>query len=366
MQDVWQKIIAKVSAQCDRIGSAMPYIAVDGHYGDKFADNPYWWTNCFWAGILWLVFHATDDEKYRDTARAIEGRLDAALAGFEGLHHDVGFMWNLSAVLDYKLTANPQSRVRSLHAATLLAGRYNPRGHFIRSWNGDKTGWIIVDCMMNLPLLYWASRETSDPRFRFVAIEHADTALKYLVRDDGSCNHIAALDPENGALLDTPAGQGYAAGSSWTRGQAWALYGFALSALHTGEARYLATSKRIAHYFIASVARYSFVTPVDFRAPDTPEKTDTSAGMIAATGLLQLAHLVPEAESAFYHDAALKLLDAVIARYCDWDTSRDGLVQKGTAQYHDKLDEFHVPLIYGDYFFIEAVHRLLYSDLQIW
>ncbi|MDR3335041.1 MAG: glycoside hydrolase family 88 protein [Treponema sp.] len=365
-ENVWDKIQTKISVQCDRIGVIVPYIAVDGRYSDKMADNLYWWTNGFWPGILWLLFYSAGEQKYADTARAIEERLDAALAGYEGLHHDVGFMWTLSAGLDFKLTANPASRVRALHGANLLAGRYNLRGHFIRSWNKDYTGWIIVDCMMNLPLLYWASAEVVDPRFRYIAMEHADTALKYLVREDGSCNHIAVLNPENGALLETPAGQGYAPGSSWTRGQAWALYGFALSYRHTGEERYLTASKRIAHYFIANIFRYGFVPPVDFRAPDTPEKLDASAGMIATCGLLQLSDIVPDAEKKLYLDAAMRILKATEEKYCDWDPGRDGIVQKSTAQYHEKTDEFHVPIIYGDYFLIEAIHRILYPELQVW
>ncbi|GHV37016.1 glycosyl hydrolase family 88 [Spirochaetia bacterium] len=363
---VRDKIRLKMAAQCDRVGSKVPYIAVDGHYGDKMADNLSWWTNGFWPGILWLMFRDTKDQKYSNTAIAVEERLDAALAAYEGLHHDVGFMWTLSAGLDFKLTGNPRSRARALHAANLLAGRYNPRGHFIRSWNGQYTGWIIVDCMMNLPLLYWAGEQSADPRYRFIAIEHADTALKHLVRNDGSCNHIAVLDPENGDLLETPAGQGYASGSSWTRGQAWALYGFALNARHTGEERYLAASKRIAHYFISALTPYGFVPPVDFRAPDEPEKIDTSAGVIASCGLLELAELAAENERKIYFDAALKILKATESKYCDWDPSRDSIVQKGTAQYHDKPEEFHVPLIYGDYFFIEAVYRLLYPESRVW
>lgn len=132
-----------------------------------------------------------------------------------------------------------KSRIRAMHAATLLAGRYNPNGRFLRAWNGDKTGWMIVDCLMNLSLLYWASDETGDPRYAEIAQNHADTALRVLLRPDGSCNHIAVLDPVTGELTGAPAGQGYAPGSSWSRGQSWAVYGFALSAKHTGEARYL-------------------------------------------------------------------------------------------------------------------------------
>jgi unsaturated chondroitin disaccharide hydrolase len=321
------------------------------------AENPYWWTHGFWPGILWLMFHHTGEAAYRETAEEIEKRLDDSLAGYEGLHHDVGFMWLPSSGLDYRLTGNPLSKTRTLHAAGILAGRYNPRGHFLRAWNGKYTGWMIVDSMMNLPLLYWASEELDDPRFKFIAMEHADTALKYLVREDGSCNHIAILDPADGSFVEAPAGQGYAPGSSWTRGQAWALYGFALSYLHTGEARYLEASRRIAGYFSAEVSRYGYVPPVDFRAPAEPKKIDTSAGAIAACGLLCLGDCIK---------TAMHILTALESGYGDWNTDRDAVLQMGTAQYHDKLDEFHVPLIYGDYFFIEAVHRLTSPDFNVW
>jgi unsaturated chondroitin disaccharide hydrolase len=365
-EETWKKIRIKMAAQCDRVGSRVPFIPTDGRYSDKMASDPYWWTNGFWPGMLWLLFHGTGEARYREAASAVEDRLDAVLAGFEGLHHDVGFMWDLSAGLDYRLTGSPISRTRALHAATLLAGRYNPRGRFIRAWNKDCTGWIIIDCLMNLPLLYWASWEMKDPRFTYIAMDHADTALERLVRDDGSCNHIAVLDPETGSLLETPAGQGYAPGSSWTRGQAWALYGFALSALRTGEERYLAASKRIAHYFIASLASYNWVPPVDFRAPRETAKTDTSAGTIAASGLLQLAELLPQGEGDLYQEAAFRILSAIEGGYCDWDPSRDSIVQMGSSQYHGREEEFHVPLIYGDYFFIEAAHRLLFPGFQAW
>jgi unsaturated chondroitin disaccharide hydrolase len=174
------------------------------------------------------------------------------------------------------------------------------------------------------------------------------------------------MDPDTGALLETPAGQGFASGSSWTRGQAWALYGFALSYRHTGEDRYLEASRRIARYFLDEVSRFDFVPPVDFRAPEEPRKLDTSAGMIAAAGLLQLAGLGNDSENEGYHSGAIKMLQAIEAKYCDWNTDTDSIVQMGTAQYHGKLEEFHVPLIYADYFFIESVYRLRHPDFQIW
>jgi unsaturated chondroitin disaccharide hydrolase len=363
---IWPKFEAKMAAQRERIGANVPYTAKDGRYGDKMADNICWWTNGFWPGMLWLMYHAAGEERYLKTARAVEERLDAALAGFEGLHHDVGFMWNLSSVLDWRVSGDSRARIRALHAAALLAGRYNPRGRFIRAWNKDYTGWIIIDCMMNLSLLYWASEQTADPRFKFIAMDHADTAREYLVRGDGSCNHIASLDPASGALLGIPDGQGCASDSSWTRGQAWALYGFAVSYRHTGESRYLETARKIAGYFTGEAARFGYVPPSDFRAPPEPVKLDVPAGAIAACGLLYLADLTGGDESARWRGEALKLLCAIEAAYCDWNPATDGIVQMGTAQYHGREAELHVPFIYGDYFFLEAAHRLLYPDFQIW
>jgi unsaturated chondroitin disaccharide hydrolase len=357
-----------MEAQCVRIGSEIPYTHINGQRVDKANEGIYWWTNGFWPGMLWLMY--SDDKeaggKYRAAAEGIEEKFDAALAGYEGLHHDVGFMWTLSARLNNILTGNPRSRVRALHAANLLAGRYNPRGHFIRSWNLDRTGWIIVDCMMNLPLLYWASREIDDPRYKYIAIEHANTALKHLVRADGSCNHIAVLDPHNGDLLETPAGQGYASGSAWSRGQSWALYGFALSYIHTGDERYLEASLKIARYVLNALGRTGFIPPVDYSAPEDPTKIDTSAGMIAAAGLLCLAGIEKNAEQDFCREGAMNILKAIEAAYLDWNPETDFFVKMGSAQYHGKTEELHVPLIYGDYYFMESLYHLRRPDLEIW
>jgi unsaturated chondroitin disaccharide hydrolase len=362
-RSIWPKMTAKMSAQLKRLGSSAPSAAINGVYNDKMSDNICWWTNGFWAGMCWLMYHSTGEEKYLETARAVEKKLDAALEGFEGLHHDVGFMWTLVSILDLRLTEDKDARRRALHAANILAGRYNPRGRFIRAWNRDCTGWIIIDCMMNLSLLYWASRESEDPRFKFIATDHADTALKFLVRENGSCAHIAVLNPDDGSLLETPAGQGYESGSSWTRGQAWALYGFAISYRHTAETRYLEAARRIARYFSDEVSRYGYVPPVDFRAPEKPCILDTSAGTIAACGFL-LLHEIDGNEN--YGDTALKILQAIEAAHCDWEISTDGIVKMGTVRYHGKEDEIHVPLIYGDYFFLEALNRLRGSNLEIW
>ena len=365
-QALWPKMAVKMKAQAARIGAEVPYTLVNGRREDMLAKDLYWWTNGFWPGMLWLMYSETRDDNYRLAAEKIEDRFDEALAGYEGLHHDVGFMWTLTSRLSYKLTGSRKSRTRALHAANLLAGRYNPRGRFIPAWNENRPGWIIIDCLMNLPLLYWASREIDDPRYKYVAMEHANTALKYLLRSDGSCAHIGILDPHTGELLETPAGQGYAAGSAWSRGQSWGLYGFALSYVHTGEERFLEASLQIARWVLSALSRTNFVPPIDYHAPGEPRKIDTSAGMIAAAGLLTLAGLEKNSEREFCVEGAMNILKALEAGHVDWDPENDFLVKDGSAQYHGRPEEIHIPLIYGDYYFLESMIRLKQSDLEIW
>ena len=362
------RLIERFAAERDRVGSKIPYIAEDGAYKKDMSATPedlIWWTNGFWPGILWQCFNATGDQKFADVARAVEDKLDGAFDRYTGLHHDVGFMWLLSAVADYRLTGNERSQARGLHAAHLLAGRYNPRGKFIRSWNRDRSGWVIVDSMMNIPLLYWASETIGDPRFTYVAEDHADTIMNNTVRGDGSCNHILVFDPTNGELLETPAGQGYKDGSSWSRGQAWALYGFALSYRHTGEKRYLDTAKRVASYFASQVALTGDVALLDFRQPAEPVYWDALAGCIAACGMLEIARACEGVERNDWVAWAVRILRATDERFCDWDIEHDGVVTMCSGAYWSDKDR-HVPMVYGDYYFLEAMLRLVGKDALLW
>ncbi len=365
-EQIYKKIEVKLEAECLRIGKKIPYIAEDGVYKENKAETDIiWWTNGFWPGILWQMYHATGEELYKNAAEGVEDELDKAFDIYTGLHHDVGFMWLHSAVADYRITGNERSKARGLHAANLLAGRYNPRGKFIRSWNRDRSGWVIVDSMMNIPLLYWAEEVLQDPRFGYIAMDHADTVMGKIVRGDGSCNHIIVLDPTNGELLDTPGGQGYASGSAWSRGQTWAIYGFALSYRYTGKKEYLETAKKVANYFIAQTDRTGHVALVDFRAPEEPVYWDSTAAACAACGLLEVAEHVDKSEKRFYVEAAVKMLKATDEKFCNWDPKYDSIVQMGSGSYHTTHDK-HVPIIYGDYFFIEAVLRLLGKDILLW
>ena len=384
LDSAYDKLLVKMKAECGRIGTKIPYTTdKDGTYHD-IEEGPWgvgFWTNGFWPGMLWQMYEATGDEDYRKAAVGVEERLDVLLNSPETVDHDVGFLFLLSSVANYRKTGDAQARRRGLLAASLLAARFNMNGSFIRAWNdemaemgekmfGEKSsvkGWMIIDCMMNIPLLYWASAETHDPRYAHIAVNHAKTAQKYIVRPDGSCNHVVVFDSQTGEYLDNPGGQGYESGSSWSRGQSWAVYGFALSYRHTGDQSFLDTAKQCAHYCISSLAVTDWLPLVDYRQPDEPLKYDSTAAMITACGLLEIAEHVGGLEKRLYTDAAWRILRACEAKFCNWDPEVDSIVDGGTFFYHDPEGKgTEVPMIYGDYYFIEAILRLKGKSLFVW
>ena len=207
--EVFAEFEKKMEKVAEKSKDKIPALAIDGVHDDRgdgtkewrADDGLNWWTNGFWGGMLWMLYAETGKERYGEIARISERKLDACFESFLGLHHDVGFMWMPTAVADYRLTGNREARKRGLHAADLLAGRFNPVGGFIRAWNDipgsrdDTRGWAIIDCMFNITLLYWASEETKDPRFRQIAMLHADTVRENFIRPDGSVKHIVEFDP---------------------------------------------------------------------------------------------------------------------------------------------------------------------------
>lgn len=377
LEEALGKVKGKMARVSEKSKEKIPYTTVNGVHDDRSGadksfdmDNGiYWWTNGFWGGMMWMMYHETGEERYAQIARFSEEIMDLCFEDFYGLHHDVGFMYLPTAVADYRLTGNPASRRRGLHAANLLAGRFNPAGKFIRAWNDmadvedDRRGWAIIDCLFNIPLLYWASEETGDPRFKQIAMLHADTVMQHFVRPDGSVRHIVEFDPETGEMLRENGGQGYGQGSSWTRGQTWGMYGFLMSYLHTGRQEYLDTSKKIAHYFIANIPENGLI-PVDFRQPAQPYWHDDTAAAIAACGLLELSKTVPEKEGEMYYRAAVRLVRALYENHCDFTEDNDCILQKCTGAYHDQKHEFNI--IYGDFFFMEALFKLKGNDVFMW
>lgn len=364
-EEIWKKIETKLEAECKRLGPIMPYVPENGKYFDMGERELTAWTNGFYSGILWQMYHATKKDCYLENAREIEKRLDGAFQNFPKLDHDVGFLWLHTAVADYRLTGEEESKSRGLHAAGILAGRYNPNGRYIKAWNGARSGVAIVDCLMNLPLLYWASEQSGDSAWRQIAINHTEMALKYIIRPDGSCNHLVEFDPVTGEYLDNPGGQGYESGSSWSRGQSWGIYGMALAYKYTSNEAYLDAAKRVAHYFCANLALNDYVPMLDFRAPEEPVYYDTTAGVCAACGLLELSEHVNPLEKDLYVKSAVRCLKAVTERFCQWDPEQDSILNYGSARY-DRASDRQVPIIYGDYFLVEGILRLLNKDFLIW
>lgn len=371
VNDTCKKILEKMSGSIRRNEGKIPYSTDEnGIYDDKSSDKDImWWTNGFWEGILWLMYAQTGDSYYKDKENQLESILDKLLlgeidSGIDSLHHDVGFMWLLSSVANYRLTGNKQSRTRGIIAANYLSSRFNIKGNYIVAWDGkERQGWSIIDTMMNIPLLYWASEETGYDRYRYIAKAHADKTLENIIRPDGSVNHIIIYNPETGETMETLGGQGYEAGSSWTRGQAWAIYGFALSYLHTSEGRYLEGAKKVANYFLAAVAEYDYIPPIDFRSPKEPLYIDTTAGAIAANGLLEIAKHVPDYEKELYLNGAVKILKALTNKQCDFTDGIDSLLQNGSEAYHTNK---HMSIIYGDYFYMEAIFRMNGLEVNMW
>lgn len=356
------KILGKLSETAPKIGANFPHIADGEKYNNE---TPSSWVSGFWPGILWLAYSFSKDEKFSSLATQIEEKMDVALADISELDHDVGFMWLLSAGADWRITGSEKSYKRVLNAAHALASRFNIKGNYIRAWNRDLTGWAIIDCTMNIPILSWAAERTGDPRFRHIAEAHADTVVKHFIRPDGSSRHIVSFDAETGEFLEAIGGQGAGKDSAWSRGNAWAIYGLALAYRHIGKEEYLTKAKCVANHFIANLPK-DMVAHWDFRAErteDTPR--DTSAAACAACGLLELALHLPEAESKVYTEKAYEILRSLTDNYSNYDNSNQALLTGGTSNYPINFG-INVGLIYGDYFYMEGISRLMGNKEIFW
>lgn len=370
MDATWAKIEAKLSKVAVRSRDKIPYTAVDGVHDNRTGDQINRWTNGFWGGMMWLMYKATGKEVYQKTAQRSEELMDAALKNYKELHHDVGFMWHILAGANYRITGNKASCVRNLYAASVLASRYDVEGDYIIAWNGGNEAFSIIDCLMNLSLLYWASEEVGDERFKKLAMRHMNMALRDHIREDGSTNHVVVHDREKPGVIEVRMGQGYSPTSCWSRGLAWAVYGSVISYIHTGKAEYLQAAKKTADYFIDHCKNTDYRPLVDFLAPPEPVYYDSTAGVCAACGMLELAKYVSDEESAGYTQAAISLLKACDRYFCDYAQDRDALVTMGSERYplNAEMEALvvHKPIIYGDFFFVEALLKLRGEDFLIW
>lgn len=364
-EQVWKKLVPKVDRMIDALKGKCPHAAKDGVYDNTSLD---WWTSGFWPGILWIMYDMTGHDRYRAEAWEWDEKIEQCMITDANLHHDVGFQFLPTAVIKYKITGDADARRRGLQAANFLAGRFNLAGRFLRAWNPTKeanawnarnTGWAIIDSSMNLSLLFWASEEMNDPRFRHIARAHADTVLQHFIREDGSVKHICSFDPETGAYVESIGGQGFSPESAWSRGQAWALYGMANTYRYTGDVRYLRAAQKVANHFIACLPD-DHVPHWDFRADNLEnEPRDTSAGSCAASGMLEIARHLPANEARLYRNAAGRMLDSLTRRYATWDDpAHQGILREATG-HKPAGQNISVSLIYGDYFYVEAIAKCL-------
>ncbi|MEF2968465.1 glycoside hydrolase family 88 protein [Paenibacillus sp. M1] len=370
VNEAWTRSLDKTLRNARRIGSNFPHASMGGAYD---LAEPEWWTAGFWPGMLWLLYNGSGEEEFKRIAGECEAKLDRVLDAYVRLDHDLGFMWTLTSVANFKLTGNEASRVRALKAANYLAARFNLKGRYIRAWNpwteGERNeGVAIIDCCMNMPLLFWASRTSGDPRYSHIAEAHLDTVVKHFIREDGSVRHTVRFDPVTGEMLEGLAGQGYAPESAWSRGAAWAIYGLTLAYHHTGKRGYLSAAQRAANFFLSRLP-VDDVPAWDFRAPEELRQLrDTSAGSCAASGLMLLAEKLggEGADAEAYLAAGERILKSLYEAYGDWDNpAEEGLLLHGTSNYPQGTN-VDVPLIYGDYFFVEGLARLKDSGPFYW
>lgn len=359
--------LERIRSNVIRFGDQFPFIGDGIHYCLGANDH---WMASFWTGELWLAFAVSNDTYYRDAAAAHFQSFRERLNNNVDISHDLGFLYTLSARAQYQMTHDVSARALALSAAGRLAERFNPKGGYIQAWGeiGDSVegGRFIVDSMLNLPLLYWASAETGDSRFIEIANLHAHTTRRYIVRDDGSTAHTFFMDPRTGEPLGQKTHQGYSDDSLWARGQAWAILGFAIAYDWSGDESFLSTSQDTAVRFLGELPPDN-VPLWDLRlTAGAPQLRDTSAAVIAAMGLLRLADYSSAEHGRNYASAARQLIDAqIVAAFDPALHEAEGLLEHAT--YHVTTPELREQYtLFGDYFFLEALAWLCGSRTDFW
>ncbi|TNV22935.1 glucuronyl hydrolase [Buttiauxella sp. B2] len=350
-------------------------IAVGDKFPNEACENGKWqptgnveWTTSFWPGQLWLAWEMTGDDKYRQAAeRYLPSFAERLNKRIETATHDLGFLYTLSCINAWRLTGNEEARKTALLAADILMERFNPVANIIQAW-GDlndpqQQGRMIIDCNMNLPLLYWASQQTGDARYAQAATAHAQQAAKYIVRPDASTFHTYYMDVITGEPRFGNTHQGYSDTSCWSRGQAWGIYGFLLTYLYTGDKSMVDLTRSLAHYFINRLPEDD-VCHWDLALLGTDAVRDSSAAAITACGLLELVKVLPALDEhrAHYEEMALRIIQSLTDNYLARDDEPcEGLLKHSV--YHmasgKGVDEC---CSWGDYFYLEALARVR----QVW
>ena len=326
------------------------------------------WTTGFCTGEYWLAWELTGDDAFRQAALVqVDSFLDRIERKIDVDHHDMGFLYTPSCVAAYKLTGSETGKKAALLAADNLIARFQEKGQFLQAWGelGAKDNYrLIIDCLLNLPLLYWASEVTGDPHYRDIAVAHTRTSVQNLVRPDHSTYHTFFFDPGTGAPLRGATRQGYRDGSAWARGQAWGVYGMALSYRYTGDEACIRLFRQVTDYFLEHLPADGVpYWDLEFTSGDEPR--DSSASAIAACGMLEMAPHLPAEEAARYTAEARRLAAALVDTCAVTDPAvSNGLLLHGVyarcSPYNpiprDRgVDECNT---WGDYFYMELLTRL--------
>ncbi|MGW7048175.1 glycoside hydrolase family 88 protein [Streptomyces avermitilis] len=316
------------------------------------------WVGGFWPGTLWMAWLYSKDEELRTLA--LDSARKLAPRQHDTSTHDLGFLFSPSWVTAWRLTGDDTWRAGAVQAANSLIQRYNPRGRFLRAWGAlndpNNAGRVIIDTMMNLDLLAFASRQTGDPKYLDIAVEHAKTAQRVFPRPDGSTPHVFDFDPATGTPIGPGTVQGYSPTSCWARGQAWGVYGFTTIYRRSGDRQFLATACKLADYAIGALGA-DHVPVWDYRAPQQPHDIkDASAGAIMACGLLDLSAATGRQQ---YRTVALRLLTALSQTCLTDNSARAEAVVARCTRNRPAEDGIEISLPYADYYLLEGILRVL-------
>lgn len=359
VQRLYQRAVAQYTYMMQRLPKGRfpkTYHAAE----DRFeTSDSGWWVSGFYPGTLVYLYEETRSPGMRKEALRVMADLEKEQ--FNTGTHDLGFMMFNSFGQINRL--EPDSKWDSIlvNSARSLSTRFNPQVGCIRSWNASGDDFlVIIDNMMNLELLLWASRKTGDPFFEGIAHTHAKTTMANHFRPDYSSYHVLNYDPASGAIRQRRTAQGFSDASAWSRGQVWGLYGYTMMFRETRQPEYLEQATRIAEFLLSHPNMPADGIPYwDMDATDIPETyRDASAGAILAAALLELSTFVDAAHGGRYFKAAENVLLTLMSpQYLAKSGSNGGFLLKHGVGHLPQGSEVDVPLAYGDYYFMEALYR---------
>jgi len=326
------------------------------------------WTSGFYPGILWMLYDYTGADLWKEVAHNFSMTLEQEK--YNGGTHDMGLKLFCSLGNGYQLTGDSTYREILLQGAKTLTGRYNPTVGSIRSWDFNKKEWeypVIIDNMMNLELLFWATKETGDSSYYDIAISHSENTMRDHYRPDHSSYHVISYDTLRGDIEKRNTHQGDSHESAWSRGQAWGLYGFTMAFRETGEKKFLDHARRIASFLLDHPNLPADLIPYwDYDVPGTDSvPRDASAAAVTASALIELSEYCP-GEKLKYLMAAEQILHSLASdNYrIQGDYPHPFLLDHSTGSY-PKSSEVDCPIIYADYYFIESLLRWRKTDSSL-